>query len=327
MADASDAADASNAVHADVNADAAAGAACAEERARAATSPPEPATAPAVPPASPPVIIEARPGWKAIDLREAWHYRHLLWILALRNLQVRYKQTIMGATWAVVQPLVTMLVFTTLFYLLGREPVGDETTAPYAVTLYCALLPWQMFASALRGASDSLVQNQRLITKVYFPRVLVAFAPAMTALIDFAIAFVILLAMMAWFGIAPTPAILALPLLLILAMVTAWAAGLWLAAINALYRDVHHAVPFGLQILMLLSPVVYETAGLIPEQWQSLYSLNPLVTVIEGFRWALLGNPAPALGPALASMAIVSVIFVTGLFYFRRIESTIADRV
>lgn len=275
----------------------------------------------------PPVVIQARPGWKAIDLRELWQYRHLLWILALRNIQVRYKQTVIGATWAVVQPVVTMIVFTTLFYLLDRYPVAEDAAAPYAVTLYCALLPWQMFASALRGASESLVQNQRLITKVYFPRVLVAFAPAMTALIDFAIAFVILLLMMAWFGIAPTPAILVLPLLLILAMVTAWAAGLWLAAINALYRDIHHAVPFAIQILMLLSPVVYETAGLIPEQWQALYSLNPLVTVLEGFRWAILGNPPPALGPALASVAMVSVIFVTGLLYFRRIESTIADRV
>lgn len=275
---------------------------------------------------APTVVIQARPGWQAVDLRELWEYRHLLWILALRTLRVRYKQTVMGAGWAIIQPVVMMVVFTTLFTLLGRYPSVDDGL-PYAVTLYCALLPWQMFAQSLRGASESLVQNQRLITKVYFPRILVALAPSLTALVDFALAFIVLLGMMVWYGITPTWAVLALPGFLALAMLTAWGAGLWLAALNALYRDIHLAIPFAIQILMFISPVVYEMGELIPERWQVLYGLNPLVTVLEGFRWAILGKAAPPVLPMLLSTGAVGVVFVTGMFYFRRVECTIADRV
>lgn len=272
------------------------------------------------------VVIEARPGWRVIDLRECWGYRHLLWILALRDLRVRYKQTVLGGAWALLQPLVMMVVFSTLFTLVGRYPSVDDGL-PYAVTLYCALLPWQMFAYSLRGASESLVQHQRLITKVYFPRVLVPLAPSLTALVDFALAFVILIGMMLWFGIAPSATMLTLPAFLALGLIAAWGAGLWLSALNALYRDIQHTVPFLIQVMMFLSPVVYETAELIPERWQLLYGLNPLVTVLEGFRWAILGKTMPAWEAMVLSTLVVFALLITGMFYFRRVERTLADRV
>ncbi len=273
----------------------------------------------------PPVtVIQPRRGWHLLDFAEMWQYRELLWILSLRDLKVRYKQTVIGALWAVIQPVTMMIVFTALF-----RATDAHTTVPgvpYPVALYTAMLPWLLFATSLRMSSDSLVTNQRLITKVYFPRVLVPIAPIVTALVDFAIAFVVLIGLMAWYGVTPTWAALTVPLWVGLGAMTALSAGLWLSALNALYRDVQYAVPFLIQVGMFVSPVVYSESK-IPEQWRLLYALNPMVGVIEGMRWSLLGHQAMPVMEIALSVVMTGVLLVTGLMYFRRIERTIADRV
>lgn len=276
-------------------------------------------------PSPAPVLIRRRPGWQLFDWRELWHFRDLLWILALRDIKVRYKQTIVGAAWAVLQPISTMLVFSLLFHLMKAQPISDGV--PYAVSLYCALLPWQLLANSLAAASESLVVNQNLITKVYFPRVLVPLAPILAALLDFAIAFIFLLVLMLWFGITPTWAVLAVPLLVAYAVLVALAAGLWCSALNALYRDVRYVVPFLLQLGMFVSPVVYQTQAVVSERWQPLYGLNPMVGVLEGFRWALLGQTPPDPRTMLASAVGVVLLLLGGIFYFRRVERTVADLV
>ena len=273
----------------------------------------------------PPVtVIQPRGGWHLVDLHDLWQYRELLWILALRDLKVRYKQTVVGALWAVVQPVAMMVVFTLLFKATDSNPVVEGV--PYPVSLYTAMLPWHLFANSLRSSSESLVSNQRLITKVYFPRVLVPVAPVMTSLVDFAIAFVVLIGLMIGFGVAPTWGLLAVPLFIALAVAATLSMGIWLSALNALYRDVRYAVPFLIQIGMFVSPVVYDLSK-IPEQWQWLYSLNPMVGVIEGMRWAVLGATAPPVVPLALSVLITLALTLIGLAYFRRVERTIADRV
>ena len=274
---------------------------------------------------APTLVIKPRPGWHLIDLPELWRYRQLLWILALRDVKVRYKQTFVGVAWAVLQPFMTMVVFTLLFKLMGRVPVAEGV--PYAVSTYCALLPWQLFATSLTQSSESLVTNQNLITKVYFPRGIVPIAPIIAGLIDFAIAFGILIAMMVFYGITPSWAVVLLPVFVLMAVITSLSVGLWLSALNALYRDIRYAVPFLVQIGMFISPVVYETAEVIPPAWRAVYSLNPMVGVVEGFRWALLGHAHPPIIPMLVSTAAVIVICFTGTLYFRRVERTIADKV
>tara|TARA_B100000029_G_scaffold456954_1_gene485347 strand:+ start:342 stop:1091 length:750 start_codon:yes stop_codon:yes gene_type:complete len=247
----------------------------------------------------------------------------LLWILVTRDLKVRYKQTVVGGLWTILQPLATMMVFTALFQLLKRVPASDG--APYAVTLLCALLPWQLFASSLTQSNDSLVNNQNLVTKVYVPRLLFPITPVLAGLVDFAISFVVLIAIMAWYGVTPTATVFYLPIFVVFAMATSLALGLWLSALNAMYRDFRYVLPFSLQIGFFVSPVVFETTALIPERWQLLYSLNPMVGVIEGFRWVLLGKAQPPIAPVLVSALVVSVLLAGGVVYFRRMEKSFAD--
>lgn len=262
-----------------------------------------------------------------VDLRELWQYRDLLWILAVRDVKVRYKQTIIGGAWAVIQPLVTMVIFAVLFgALMGSRPTVEGI--PYSVSTFCGLLPWQLFAHALIMSSNSLVANERLITKIYFPRLLIPLASVLSGLVDFAIAFVILLLMMVWFGIVPGVAVLMLPVLLLLAIVTALGMGLWLAALNALYRDIRYVTPFLVQAGMLLTPVVYPAANILEGQpaWvQAVYMLNPMAGVTEAFRWALLDAPAPPLQWLALSALGVVLLFLGGVVYFNRMQRIFAD--
>ncbi|MGH7368438.1 MAG: ABC transporter permease [Candidatus Rokuibacteriota bacterium] len=256
-----------------------------------------------------------------MNLAELWEYRELLYFLVWRDLKVRYKQTVIGLAWAVIQPLFTMIVFSIFFGRLAGLPSDG---VPYPIFYYTALLPWTYFANALTQASNAIVAHQQVITKVYFARVLLPVSAVLSGLADFAVASAILFAMMLGYGIVPTWNILWLLPLLLLAILTAMAVSLWLSALNALYRDVRYAVPFVLQFWMFASPVAYP-ASLVPDHWRWLYGLNPMAGVIEGFRWAIAGaGPAP--GPMLAaSSAVVLIVLVGGFFYFQWMERTVAD--
>ena len=276
-----------------------------------------------------PLVIQPRHGWAPIDFVELWRYRELALALAEREVLVRYKQSLLGAAWAVIQPLVTMLVFTVLFgVLLGQRDLPTAPGVPYPVSTYCALLPWQLFAQSVTRASLSIVGNQNLITKVYFPRLLIPLAPVFAALVDFAIAFVVLVGLMVWYRIVPGPAVLLLPALVLLAVAFALACSLWLSALNAVHRDIQHVVPFLVQLLMYLSPILYSAHAVLsgrPEWVHLLYWLNPMTGVAEGFRWALLDTPTPDLAIMAASFGGVALILVSGLYYFKRIERRFAD--
>jgi len=265
-------------------------------------------------------LIEAPRGLVALPLRELWAYRELLYFLVWRDVTIRYKQTVIGAAWAILQPLLTMVVFSVIFGAFAQIPSDG---VPYPVFTFAALLPWQLFANALTNAGNSLVGSQNLITKVYFPRLLIPLAAVLGGMVDFAIAFVILLLLMVGFGVVPTLAVLALPLFVLLALATALAVGLWLSALNVQYRDVRYTIPFLTQLWLYATPVVYPSS-IVPEPWRALLGLNPLAGVVEGFRWALLGTPAP--GPLLwVAVAVVVVALVGGLVYFQRVESGFAD--
>ncbi len=270
------------------------------------------------------IYYEARGGLGFADFRELWAYRDLFFSLALRDLQVQYRQTFIGVAWAVIRPLTLMIVFTALFRMLGRIPASNEQT--YAVTLYAVLLPWQLFATTLTKSTSSLVANEAILTKVYFPRLILPLVPIAVGLVDFAIAFVVLLGLMFWYGVMPTVTILLVPFFVALAVLVSFAFGTWLSAANALYRDIQHAVPFVVQVGMFVSPVIYEMAE-VPEKWRTLYSLNPMVGVLEGFRWSLLGQQEPPLTAIALSIMISAVVLAGGLVYFRRIERFVADRV
>ena len=256
-----------------------------------------------------------------LKLREIWEYRELLYFLIWRDIKVRYKQTALGAAWAVIQPLMTMVVFSLFFGHLGKIPSDG---VPYPIFSFAALVPWTFFANGLGQSSNSIVGNSHLITKVYFPRLVVPLASVLPGVVDFALAFVILLGMMLFYGIVPGLAILSLPLFLLLALTTALGVGMWLSALNVEYRDVRYLVPFLTQIWLFATPIAYPSS-LLHEPWRTIYGLNPMVGVVEGFRWALLGtNQAP--GPIiLVSAAAAMLILVTGAFYFRRMERTFAD--
>ncbi len=277
------------------------------------------------------IVIEPHRGWVPVDLPELWRYRELIGFLALRDLKVRYKQSVLGVGWAVLQPLVTMVVFTLLFgLLLGRGGMPAPEGIPYAISTYCALVPWQLFATSLTTSGDSLVANQTLITKVYFPRLVAPIAPILAALVDFVLAFAVLLGMMAWFGIAPGWGLALLPLLVLLTVATALSVSLWLSALNALYRDVRHALPFLAQTWMFATPVVYTTESVFggTSEWlRFAYELNPMAGVVEGFRWALLGGAEPPWAAMMSSAAIVSLLLVGGAYFFRRMERRFADLV
>ncbi len=257
----------------------------------------------------------------SLGLGELWEYRELLFFLAWRDLKVRYKQTVLGAAWAIIQPFFTMVVFSIFFGYLGRIPSDG---IPYPVFAYSALLPWSLFAHALNESSNSLVNNQSLITKVYFPRLIIPIAPLFVGLVDFGVACTLLVALMLFYGIVPGTAILAAPLFVLLAVVTALAVGIWLSALNVQYRDVRYTIPFLTQLWLFATPVAYPSS-LLSEPWRSLYGLNPMAGVVEGFRWALLGRTS-APGPLIAvSVGAILLLLLGGLCYFTRMEQTFAD--
>ena len=271
----------------------------------------------------PVVIVEPPKKWAPLNLGDVWAHRELFWTLAMRDLKVRYKQTELGAAWAIIQPLFNMVIFTLIFGRLAGFS-ADTGGVPYPVFTYVALLPWTYFANTIGKAGNSLVDSAQLVTKVYFPRVLLPLSTAVSGLVDLAIAFVVLVGLMLFYRIGLTWAALALPLFVLLATVSALGVGLWLAALNVEYRDIRYVIPFLTQIWMYSTPVAYPIS-VIPAKWLWLYELNPMVGVVEGFRWALLGN-SQFPGRSLAvSTVFVSVVLVTGLFYFRRMERTFAD--
>jgi lipopolysaccharide transport system permease protein len=270
-------------------------------------------------------VIQPTRGWASLQLRALWEYRELLYFLVWRDLKVRYKQTLLGVAWIVLQPVVSMVVFSVLFGGLLKVPSGG---VPYPIFAYAALLPWNYFAGSLTRSSTSLVGSAHIITKVYFPRLVIPVSGVISGLVDFAVAFLILIALMIYYGIAPTPAVALLPGFLLLAVVTALGFGLWLSALNVRYRDVQYLVPFLVQIWMYLTPVVYGTT-LIPERFRFLLALNPMTGVVEGFRWALLGpHLADATPPEplfAVSVAIALLVLVSGAIFFRNTERTFAD--
>lgn len=270
-----------------------------------------------------PSVTLLRPpsGWASLDLRSLWQYRELLYFLIWRDVKVRYKQTLLGASWAVIQPLFTMVIFSLVFGRLARIPSDG---VPYPIFSFAALVPWTFFANGLTQSSNSVVGSQHLITKIYFPRLALPAATVLAGLVDFAIAFAVLVGMMLFYGMAPTVnALWAIPLLG-LACITALGAGLWFSAMNVRYRDVRYVVPFLVQVWLFATPIAYPSS-LIAEQWRPLYALNPMVGVVEGFRWALLDTQT-APGPMVAASAVAAILLlVSGAYYFRRMEQTFAD--
>jgi lipopolysaccharide transport system permease protein len=267
------------------------------------------------------IIIGPRRGWLDLNLSDLWRYRELLYFFTWRDIKVRYKQTLLGAAWAVLQPLFTMLLFSVLFGLLAKLPSDG---VPYPIFTYTALLPWQLFAFALTQSSISLVIDQNLITKIYFPRLVIPISSVMAGFADFSIACIFLLGLMLFYGIPLTLRLLVIPLLVLLTLITALAIGLWLSALNVRYRDVRYALPFLTQLWMYATPIAY-SSSLIPERWRWLYCLNPLTGVVEGFRWALLGKSTPVGSYIFISAAVVLVFFWGGLIYFKRLEDSFAD--
>ncbi|HEX3376291.1 MAG TPA: ABC transporter permease [Candidatus Acidoferrales bacterium] len=265
--------------------------------------------------------IQAINTWLALDLAELWAYRELIYFFVWRDIKVRYKQTVIGAAWAILQPVLTMLVFSLFFGKLAKIP---SEGLPYPIFYYCALLPWMYFATAMQNATNIIVDQQRVITKIYFPRVVLPIAAVLAGLLDFAISFAVFLLMMIYYHIYPTRAIVWLPAFTLLAILTALGVGLWLSALNALYRDVRYVLPFLVQFWMFASPVAYPSA-LVPAKWRWLYGLNPMTGVIEGFRWALTGHgQVPGLLLAASSGAVLLLVF-SGLVYFHAMEGRIAD--
>ena len=264
--------------------------------------------------------LQPSQGWNSRTLSDIWAYRELLYFFVWRDIKVRYKQTLLGAGWAIIQPLMTMVVFTIFFGHLAKVPSDG---LPYPVFSLMALVPWTYFASALAGCSTSLSGYQHIISKVYFPRLIIPIAAVVAPLVDFAIGFAILIGFMVWYRIVPGPSIVWLPALMLLALATAAGVGVWLAALNVRYRDVRYVVPFVVQLWMFATPVAYP-ASLVPARWRAVYGLNPMAGVIEGFRWALAGGPAPGV-ITLVSAAVVVVLIAGGAVYFRRLEGTFAD--
>jgi len=270
---------------------------------------------------APTVIIEPRKSLLHLDLKAIWEYRELLFFLVWRDLKVRYRQTIIGIGWVVLQPLMTMALFTAVFGNFAKIPSDG---VPYPIFTYSALLPWNLFATSLTRGTESVVGNAQLISKIYFPRLLLPISGILSPTVDFAISFVILAVMMIWFRTLPTWGVLALPFFLILALLTALAVGLWLSALNVRYRDVGHTIPFLVQLWMFASPVAYPVS-LVPERWRVLYSLNPMAGVIEGFRWALLGKESPDFEVIVISSMMVTTLLISGVVFFKHTERTFAD--
>jgi len=269
----------------------------------------------------PVIFIRPSKGWVSLKLNELWEYRELLYFLIWRDIKVRYKQTVLGAAWAIIQPFFTMVVFSLFFGRLAQIPSDN---IPYPIFSYAALVPWTFFANGLSQSSNSLVGSAHLITKVYFPRLVVPLAAVLSGVVDLTLAFIVLLAMMLLYGTVPTLNVLWLPFLLVLALGTALGVGLWLSALNVQFRDVRYVVPFLTQFWLFATPIAYPSS-LLPEPWRTVYGLNPMVGVVEGFRWALLGT-ATAPGPMIVVSTVVALgLLVSGAFYFRRMEKTFAD--
>jgi lipopolysaccharide transport system permease protein len=269
------------------------------------------------------IVIEPPRGWFSLRLDELWNFRELLFFFIWRDITVRYKQTILGVAWAIIQPLLTMVVFSVIFGKLAKLPSDG---IPYPIFSYTALLPWQLFSSAIGNASSSLVSNQNMITKTYFPRLILPMSSVLSGLVDFIIAFFILLGMMFFYKITFTLRILLLPAFTLLALITAMAAGMWLSAINVRYRDIKYVTPFLIQLWLYSTPIAY-SISIIPEKWRILYGLNPMSSVVDGFRWAILGQ-SYSLGPMIiVSIVTVLVFFLSGLVYFQHMEQSFADLV
>lgn len=268
-------------------------------------------------------VTEIRPskGWRAIDLSELWRYRELIYFLAWRDVKVRYKQTVLGVVWALLQPVVAMLIFTIFLGQLAKIPSDG---VPYALFAYTGLLPWTYFATATTGASSSLVANANLISKVYFPRLVIPMASVVAGLVDLAVGGLLLVVLLPAFGVPPSARLLLVPLFVALAFITALAVAMWLSALDVQYRDVRYAIPVLVQLWLFATPVVYP-ASLVPESYRMLLGLNPMAGVIEGFRWSILGRGDAPSGLLLVSVIVVAATFVSGLIYFRRMERGFAD--
>jgi lipopolysaccharide transport system permease protein len=269
----------------------------------------------------PVTIIQPSKGWKGLDFKELWRYRELFYFLIWRDIKVRYKQSLLGAAWAILQPLLTMIIFTIFFGRWAGIPTDD---VPQPVFYFAGILPWQLFQSGVSKAGTSLVASRNLITKIYFPRIAVPIAPIIAGLLDFGLAFLILIGLMFFYGIVPTTAIWTLPLFLLLVLITAAGVGIWLAGLNVAYRDIGYIIPFLLQVWFFLSPIVY-SSNIVPETFRPYYGLNPMAGVVQGFRWAILGVGEPVVTDLIASIGIAVFLLVTGTFYFKRMERTFAD--
>lgn len=268
------------------------------------------------------ILIRPSRGWVSLKLADLWEYRELLYFLTWRDIKVRYKQTALGISWAVIQPFFSMVVFSLFFGHLAKIPSDG---IPYPIFTFAALLPWNYFAQSLTQASNSLVGNANLIRKIYFPRLVIPISSVLSGVVDFAIAFVVLLAMMLYYAIIPSPRLILLPLFLLLALITALGVGMWFSALNVRYRDVRYVLPFVIQFWMFATPVVYPSS-LLAEPWRTFYGLNPMVGVIEGIRWTLL-DTAPPQPMLMVSILVSLTILISGVFYFRKMEKVFADLV
>jgi lipopolysaccharide transport system permease protein len=267
------------------------------------------------------IHIEPSRGWVSLRLKELWTYRELFYFFVWRDIKIRYKQTVLGASWAIIQPLMTMVIFSLFFGRLANMPSDG---IPYPIFSYAGLVPWTFFANGLLQSSNSLVNNSNMIKKIYFPRLVLPISSVFSGIIDFGLAFVVLLLMMAYFQIYPTVYIVWLPLFLLLALVTSLGTGFWFSAMNAQFRDIRYIVPFLIQAWMFLTPIAYPS-NLIPEPWRTFYGINPMAGVVEGFRWALLGTDTEPGSMTLVSAVVAVVLLISGAFYFRRMEKTFAD--
>ncbi len=272
-------------------------------------------------PELPELVIEAgrteRHYWK-----DLWRYRELMYFLAWRDILVRYKQTVIGVAWALIRPLLTMIIFTIVFGKIAKLPAGD---VPYAILVFAGMLPWMFFANAFSEAASSLIDNASMVSKVYFPRLVIPVSSVIVSFADFLISAVILVGLMVWYGFVPHFGVVWLPVFTLIAFLSAMGAGLWMAALNVRYRDFRYVVPFVVQLGLYISPVGFSSA-IVPEEWRLLYSLNPMVGVIDGFRWAIIGNESSIYWPGFVlSLTVVAFLFVTGIMYFRKTEKTFAD--
>jgi lipopolysaccharide transport system permease protein len=266
-------------------------------------------------------VIRPLKGWSALGMFELWQYRELLYFMAWRDIKVRYKQTVIGILWAIIQPFMTMIVFTLFFGRMAQLPTDG---LPYPIFYYAGLLPWTFFSGGIRQASNSLIEGSNMVKRVYFPRMVMPIGAILSLVLDFALAFLLLLGMMVYYGLQPTVNVIWLPLLLVLAFITALGIGLWLSALNVQFRDIRYALPFLIQLWLFITPVVYP-ASLLSESWRAIYALNPMVGVVEGFRWALLGTDTRPGFTIVISTVTAIILLLSGAFYFKRVERTFAD--